>query len=825
MIRKPTNGLKKIPGTHATRRIGQKLGLISSNAQDDEQDLFHIDEPSHSVIRSNDLIISGWYLAAYPSAVEGIRAKLNNKIIPLELNTQRPDVAENFPDVEGAINSGFYKRMPYEDSGLLTIEINKGGGFQPFYTTNLEQDDEMLVDMIHNPELPNRYADHLNLLEARKQYFYEPESTSNFTLDKKDPRLIAFYLPQFHPISENDKAWGKGFTEWHNVTTAAPRFVGHQQPFLPQDLGFYDLRLDTVLEQQIAMAKKYGIYGFSFYYYWFSGKKLLEQPLDSFLQHKEWDFNFSICWANENWTKRWDGRDDQIIVAQKYHEDDPINFIKDIEHILIDPRYIRENGKPVLMVYRIMNLKDPARYAKVWRKYMRKKHDLELYLIAVLSTDLEDPRDYGFDIALDFVPSTTHVKEKGLGADWHLRNQLLDINYKGEAGDYRRMVLSKDIYPYFKFPTIKCIMPSWDNEARKKGGGFTEGLTSPDLYAHWLSRILESEANSRPDPLIFINAWNEWAEGTVLEPSMHLGHAVLNRTAEVLAKHSQNKANTTSWPLYGLRRRKDDTKLAVVVHIFSKEGWPVILSKLAILQKNQHDLFVTLPLKLQYLEKEIHELYPTAQVLAVPNRGRDVLPFMSLARRLAEIGYEQVLKLHTDSPASAEKSKGHTKREPIDNLLPNKKAVKSIAQALSTGSCMMYVKDKHAVDHQKNTSVSHGNLAKILQMVYGDDSRVEELTDAFNKNPVSTSMFWATMDTLRPLLDLHLLPDDFEPEKGQANGTMAHIIEQLFVFIATQEGAMVKEITKRDITRALRSVDGNLHKIKKQPKKNTKKSF
>lgn len=251
---------------------------------------------------------------------------------------------------------------------------------------------------------------HQNILEVNNEFFNEDESKEIYVRNKNDPRLISFYLPQFYPIPENDKSWGKGFTEWTNVRKAEPRFVGHQQPFLPLNDDYYDLRDPNVLEQQIRLAKQYGIFGFCFYHYWFSGKRLLDVPLDIFLQNKQWDFGFMICWANENWTKRWDGREEEIIIAQKYRDNDPLEFIKSVEHIIIDPRYIRNNNKPVLMVYRAPDLRDPLAYSNIWRKYLRDKYSIEIELVTTIGFDLVDPRSYGFDKALDFEPLTYGLK-------------------------------------------------------------------------------------------------------------------------------------------------------------------------------------------------------------------------------------------------------------------------------------------------------------------------------------------------------------------------------------------------------------------------------
>ncbi|MDI6896839.1 glycoside hydrolase family 99-like domain-containing protein [Methanocella conradii] len=372
-------------------------------------------------------------------------------------------------------------------------------------------------------------ADLFNMAKERPPE-YVLLSQNRVELTGDDVKLIAFYLPQFHPIPENDQWWGKGFTEWTNVTKAVPQFVGHYQPHLPDELGFYDLRLVDVQKRQVELAKQYGIYGFCFYYYWFNGKRLLEKPLDQFIEHREIDFPFCICWANENWTRRWDGFDSEVLIAQSHDARSDLQFIKDLEPYLRDPRYIRINGKPLLLIYRVKLLHDAREAAKVWREYCIKSGIGDLYLIAVQSPALEDPREYGFDAAVQFPPNTMVCN--------NITNKftILNPNFKGNVFDYREYVRSKRYLEPKPYKQFKNVSPSWDNTPRRPDNGTIYWGADPESYKEWLTNVIEytKKEFSGDERIVFINAWNEWAEGAHLEPDRKYGYGYLQATADAL---------------------------------------------------------------------------------------------------------------------------------------------------------------------------------------------------------------------------------------------------------------------------------------------------
>jgi glycosyltransferase involved in cell wall biosynthesis len=347
-------------------------------------------------------------------------------------------------------------------------------------------------------------------------------------------RLIAFYLPQFHPIPENDRWWGEGFTEWRNVTRGQPLFPGHYQPRLPGALGFYDLRLKEVMRRQIELAQQFGIQGFCFHHYWFGGTRLLERPVEQFLADPELDMPFCLCWANENWTRRWDGEERDVLIEQRHSTDDDLAFIADAVRCFRDPRYIRIGNRPVMVVYRPQILPDPAATARVWRNHCRAQ-GLDLYLVAAQTFGHSDPRPLGFDAAVQFPPHNFAPEE--------ILKPGLVPNFKGKLYDYEawgRGFLQPQ-RPGADYPLFRCVSPDWDNTARRGLRATVFADATPDKYARWLEGACLDALRSHPPErrLVFVNAWNEWAEGACLEPDLRHGYAYLNRTAAVLGRLGQ----------------------------------------------------------------------------------------------------------------------------------------------------------------------------------------------------------------------------------------------------------------------------------------------
>ncbi|NCC60278.1 MAG: methyltransferase domain-containing protein [Verrucomicrobiae bacterium] len=356
------------------------------------------------------------------------------------------------------------------------------------------------------------------------------EDKIDFSENKTEIKAIAFHLPQFHSIPENDRWWGEGFTEWSNTRKAKPLFPGHYQPREPHpDIGYYDLSDIKTLKCQVDMAKKFGIYGFCFYHYWFHGTRLLGRPVDMLLGNKDIEMPFCLCWANETWSKKWDGKDHHILIEQKFSPEDDLQFIEFLAPYFRDPRYIRVNGRPILLVYRVSKLPSPLETVSRWRTWCQENGLGEIHLVAVCHGEVYPNSkliDIGFDAYAEFPPHCfpcQHIpSENSLFGDGYRFDYSTGVDASIESND------SQIIY--------KGCTLGWDNTARFGKNATIYLNFSIKKYYFWLCHIIDYTRKkfNEHERFIFINAWNEWAEGTYLEPDKRYGYVYLNTTSKAL---------------------------------------------------------------------------------------------------------------------------------------------------------------------------------------------------------------------------------------------------------------------------------------------------
>lgn len=645
------------------------------------------------------------------------------------------------------------------------------------------------------------YEQQLNLSQERPEEYVQKRK-NKVQLVGNELKLIAFYLPQYHPFPENDEWWGKGFTEWTNVTKAQPHFLGQYQPQLPEELGFYDLRVPEVQKQQIDLARQYGLHGFCYYYYWFSGKKLMDLPLNTVLKNKEYDFPFCICWANENWTRRWDGRDQEILIAQQYRQEDDLAFIKDISPIISDERYIRVQNKPLIIVYTVYELPDAKKTAQLWRDYCREAGIGEIYLAAVQRLQGFDPREYGFDAAVEFPPH---------GLDWvSVKHEQVYLNkmFEGGVWDYREFVKqTKDKVGKVEeeFPVFHATMPSWDNTARRpdgKGNVFT--YSSPQEYGKWLEHICEHTENvhSSDEKLVFINAWNEWAEGAHLEPDRKYGYAFLEQTACVLEKMNAFTYRRKEADFFRKKATRKN-RIAIIIHLFYFEVWQEIEKYLQEIEE-PFDLYITVPDEFHCgIVNEIRRTYPEVVMRTVINRGRDIAPFLTILAEIEPLGYDAVCKIHSKKSTHLEGGKGwrpgsgaEWRTEILEELIGTRRNVRGILGEFRSNPRLGVVGPQRNLMNFIDAIGSNERNIIVLQ-----EKMQLKITRDFSF--FAGSMFWFRPQALKLLLSLNLTIQDFPEEAGQIDGTLAHALERMVNICAQSSGYEIEStplMAKKTVT-------------------------
>lgn len=588
--------------------------------------------------------------------------------------------------------------------------------------------------------------------------------------DACDVKAIAFYLPQFHPFPENDAWWGAGFTEWTNVAKATPMFVGHEQPKLPADLGYYDLRAPAVMADQAALARRYGLSAFCFHIYWFGGKRLMEAPLLRWLEDPSIDFPFCLCWANENWTRRWDGSDNELLIGQNHSPEDDEAFLTYYARYLADPRYVRVDGKPVLLVYRPSLLPDAKATIARWRALAPKLGLPGLHLVATNAFGFADYAALGFDALAEFPPHALVTPE--------INRDLIFAtpDYAGLVHDYGAAAKVACDNPAAPDNCYPGVMPGWDNVARRPLGGKVFHGATPALFREWLQQAFQRARRTLPEGrrLVFINAWNEWAEGAYLEPDQRNGHANLYALSSVVAAGRASDDTIGALIAAANDRFVPRSETAVFAHVFHPDLAVEIADGVKGL--GSADLFVTVPEALAPEDMgRVRAALPNAFFLAVPNRGRDIAPFLAAIEAAeARFGsrWRWALKVHTKtSPHDPAGSDG--RRRMLGDLMGPTGA--GLVERLRLEPSLGLIAPRGALTPARGDALANNRngLHKLAARAPG--LRLGSLR-AFPAG----SMFWFRRAALEPLIAARLTPADFEPEMGQIDGAFAHAVERAF---------------------------------------------
>jgi glycosyltransferase involved in cell wall biosynthesis len=447
---------------------------------------------------------------------------------------------ETYPDVAAAQNDPFEHFLTH---GYLEARNPAPGFDTKFYLARYRselRDQNPLLHYLANRHRGTYHAtrpEHERLLPGAVKHATRPSADfEEFRpipqAAQKRAKLLAYYLPQFHPIAENDTWWGKGFTDWVNLARALPRFVGHYLPRVPRDLGFYSLDDPRTLRRQIDMAKGAGLGGFIFYFYWFNGRRLLEGPLQQLLDDPTLNFPFCLMWANENWTRRWDGLEREVLLAQEYRLEDDEALVDCFASYFRDERYIRLQGRPLLMVYRASVVPNSQETVARWRQLFAERHDENPIFVMAQSFGDIDPAVHGMESAIEFPPHKLVVNMTKIND----RLDILDPDFDADVYEYDEMIAESLNEPPPAFPLIKTLTLGWDNDARREGKGLVLHQATPAKYQNWLERLVAHARTHKffGEPIVCVNAWNEWAEGAYLEPDIHYGSAFLNATGRAI---------------------------------------------------------------------------------------------------------------------------------------------------------------------------------------------------------------------------------------------------------------------------------------------------
>jgi lipopolysaccharide biosynthesis protein len=548
-----------------------------------------------------------------------------------------------------------------------------------------------------------------------------------------------------------------------------PVFPGHYQPRLPGELGFYDLRVKDVMRRQIEILKQYGLYGFCFHHYWFGGRRVMRVPYDTIMSDKTLNVPFCLHWANEPWTIRWDGcQQGGVLLAQKHDAKDDIEFIKDILPALQDERYIRVNGKPLLIVYRPRLFPDAKATVERWRAFSQSNGIGELYLV-MMQTSFEggevDPEIFGFDASIEYLPHNLPMT--------NLASKIKTFapEFKGGIYDYEEAINYAINKPAPTYKLFRGIMPEWDCTPRLNSPNIFINC-SPGRYQKFLEKQIAHtiENKSLDEKFIFINAWNEWAEGAYLEPDRKYGYGYLNAT---------------------YRAANNKRRIAVKAHLWYEDLFPEIISYLKNIPQS-FELFVTTSPRLKKELKRLLDAHFDSErvhVKGIANRGRDISGFLC-GFKGGYRDFDLVCVINDKKSLLYGRNLQFWRKYLYENMIGSFKNIQSIWSIFDSDPNVGVVYSEHYKPIRQMIEWG-SNYTKAQRLLFRAGIQINQ--DMPREFP-SGSLYWFRPKALVPLFELGLKYDDFDEETGQADGTLAHAIERCILFIAEAKGYYGKKV-------------------------------
>lgn len=606
-------------------------------------------------------------------------------------------------------------------------------------------------------------------------------------------RTVAFFFPQFHRFKENDEFWGRGFTDWINVAKSRPMFEGHYQPRIPAHFGYYDLALPEVMEEQAELAKNYGISSFAYYFYWFNGRPVMEAPLKQMLGNPNVNISFCLTWANEDWTRRWDGNDGghagEVLLKNDYAMQDMDALFDHLLPYFRDDRYIKVDGKPMFVVYHAQSIPRVRDVVRRWRKKCVAAGFPGLY--AALMQTRPDvygelrPSSLGFDAAIEIPPHNAYAGDVSASLDFHRKRGT------GKVYSYYETMLSYySRYVKANYTLYHTSMLGWDNTARMSSNGNVFYDFSLRSFKRWntynMLRTLRSRELTRSRRFVFVNAWNEWAEGSHLEPDAKYGYGYLEAFYRAVSSFDDALTTFDRYMLHQVDPRLTGAakSLCMVIHGHSVRATLSLFRHLSTVYprfKSKFDIYLTT----DSLSKAIalRKAIPSIILDIHENRGRDILPFIETIKSIIHLNYSGCLKVHGKETSYRSDGNG-LRSELLHSLFPSASTVSDIVHDFKTNDDLGAIVSRSflTLGDSQNMAFNWDNVKRLAHRlgIKNNVTSYESITFP------AGSMLWLRPQCVHRLTKLGTL--DFPEELGLSDGTLAHAVERVLLMLVKDSG-------------------------------------